>query len=108
MGSHKIHVERNGLKWDARCSCRKMMEKPGSPDEAAQWGKDHLELVDRVREHLANRNPPLQSQRDYYLEKANDYHETAENQAVWQRLADELTVRLGEAGTPSDPEPRLF
>ena len=108
MGTHKIYIERNGMKFDARCSCRKIMEHPATRDEADQWAADHLELVDRVREHLANRNPPLASQRDYYLEKANDYRETPENQAIWQRLADELTVRLGEVGDPSEPPPRLF
>src|ERR1044072_1458749 len=108
MGQHKIHIERNGLLWDVRCSCRKVRPKPCEKAEAEFWGKVHLEEVDRVREHLATRNPPLPSQRDYYLEKANDPQESAVNRAIWQQLADELTTCLGETGAPAEPPPRLF
>ena len=97
MGDHKIHLEINGALFDVRCSCRKMMPKPASREECKVWAMGHMDEVNRVREHLSNRNPPLKSQRDYYLDKANDHHETPENRELWQRLADELSIRLGDA-----------
>lgn len=108
MADHKPRIEPNGDAYDARCSCRAIMLHPGTHEEADEWVQNHLELVNRVREHLSSRNPPLSSQRDYYLERASDPRETSANREIWQRLADELSTRLGESGAPSAPSPRLF
>ena len=71
-----------------------------------KWGDDpEAERLERERERArellrsrSNTKGVMKSERDYYLERAADPHETAANRALWQQLADELSPRL-----PSEP-----
>jgi aminoglycoside/choline kinase family phosphotransferase len=42
------------------------------------------------------RNLTLEEERDWYLERANDFLTPRKDRDLWQQLADELTQRIGE------------
>lgn len=97
MGQHQIKhfIDETG-KHGCRCQCG---WAPPDRYESRQLVEDqvikHEALVARARASLKPRSVSLLSERDWYLERASDYNETAENRELWQRMADELTVRIG-------------
>lgn len=49
-----------------------------------------------ARAALSRRTVGLKDQRDWFEERAADPLTPAKDRALWQRLADEVTVRLGD------------
>lgn len=57
--------------------------------------RKHREDVERIKAHLGNRNPSLESQADYYREMADNASLDKEQRDQWKALADEIDRRLG-------------
>lgn len=84
----------------ARCSCGVSTGYQENLQQVEDAEMRHSEEVERIRTHLGTQSPSLQSQRNYYAEKAEDHRETEENRRLWKQLADELDHRLGS--TPEE------
>lgn len=78
----------------SRCRCGHYIKPMEFTWQVEDEERRHFQLVERVKASLTRREPSIKTQRDYYLERANDPEESRENRALWQQLADELTPRV--------------
>ena len=108
--AHRVVVQRHGeTEFMAKCkTCgwagAKTINKQAAEDDVLT----HEQYVARVQASLGTRNPGLTSQRDYYLRMAEDQTVSEEHRRQWRMLADELSVRLNDAGGVDDDQLRLL
>lgn len=97
MGQHTIkHFIDNTGKHGCRCQCGwAPPDRYPSRQQVEDQVLKHEALVARARASLKPRNVTLVDERGWYLERAADPQETPENRALWQRMADELSTRIG-------------
>ena len=100
--THRVTVEtyqgKSGDTYQAVCACRQKSLIYPQKWEADDWKIYHLDLVGRVRIHLAHgRIPSLSSQRDYYRAMERDVNTPGPDRVLWRQLADELDRRLNDA-----------
>lgn len=95
MSNHTFkYIEDGATKHYARCSCRFQTKSHQHRWQVEDEVREHLTLIERVKSYLGTKNPTLKSQRDYYLERAEDPDETPANRRLWLQLAEELTPRV--------------
>ncbi len=100
MSGHQTTIAGADDAWQGRCSCNTRSPVYGHRWEADDWNRAHLEIVDRVRVHLA-RSPSLKDQYAWFIHMAGKSTDPRDKQ-LWLMLADELAHRLG---TPHQEEP---
>ena len=101
MASHVVVIHdlqaKDGTTYQAVCTCRQRSMICQFQWEADDWKLYHLNLVGRVRIHLAHgKSPSLSSQRDYYRAMEKDLNTPAPDRVLWKQLADELDRRLND------------
>jgi len=110
MGQHTVtyHDLQGGLfKYQAACRCGWRSEKRVSRQQVEDEVMNHHVHIERVKAHLGGRTPSLQSQYDYYRERAEDPKEDETARRLWKQLADELGHRLGRSASRWD-QPTLL
>lgn len=99
MGQHTIdHFIDSKGRHGCRCRCGwSPPDRYDSRQQVEDQVLKHEKLVERARASLKPRSVRLVDEHAWYLERAADPQETPENRKLWQRMADELAVRLGGA-----------
>lgn len=107
MGDHRLNVMGADGAWQGVCSCLGRSPKVLIRQQVEDWWYEHRADVARARAALGTKTPSLASQRDWYVKQAADVSNSGHDRVLWQRLADELTQRLGDKAVPAD-EPGLW
>ena len=107
MGNHNIRFVLIGDQWQARCSCDKRSAL-GDRGDAEAWDFGHRQEIERIRAQLGTRTPSLKSQRDWFLQQANNEENPHEDRALWRQMADELERFLKDRARPPLEQATLF
>jgi hypothetical protein len=107
VSNHHVRLVLIGDQWQARCSC-KQRSPVGDRGDAETWDYMHHQEIERIRAQLGGRTPSLKSQREWFLQQADNEDNPSEDRALWRQLADELEHFLVDRTRPPGEQLALF
>ena len=107
MSNHSVRLVLIGDHWQARCSCKKR-SLLGDRGDAEAWEYAHHQEIERIRAQLGSRTPSLKSQREWFLQQADNEDNSSEDRALWKQMADELEHFLRNRAAPPVEQLALF
>ena len=102
-----LYIENDVKPFTARCRCGWSAVHSMKRQQVEDQIIAHHDNVERLRAALRGQ-PSLSSTRDYYLMMSTNPEQDPDQQALWRRLADEITHRLNDTDTGSEQQAGLF
>lgn len=108
--AHELKVKGFGSEgYKATCSCGWVAPEPrGKYQEAEDDEAIHRRELDALRARIRKTEPDMKQQRDWYEEQSRRKDIPLAQRREWERLANELTARLGDRTDPTAGIEPLF
>lgn len=94
--------------YHGRCTCGARSGWLAAKQPVEDWKFLHEQMIEKVRAHLGTRTPTLKQQRNYFESMALSPDASTKDRLLWQQLADEITIRLGDRPTVVWGQDALF
>lgn len=87
----------------AKCKCKQHSGIFTHQWQAEDWARDHMTEVERIQARHANRSPSLSTSLRLFREAQANTDCTPEQQAIFERMADEIESRINTSGDEQLP-----